>query len=230
MSRQSSQPDLFRNRIDAGTRLARPLLPRVATLAPDDIVVIGLARGGVVVAAEVARELDVRLEAIVVRKLGAPDQPELAIGALAASGDRVFNNRLIKEIGLRPEEIGDITTRAQKAAEALSGEIGAPAVIPDIAGKTAILVDDGLATGATMRVAIQAVYNQGARQVIVAVPVAPVGLLDPFRAIADDVVVLMALENLRAVGQWYESFPDVPSSYVRDTLIAHRSGRRTRES
>ncbi|HEV2073503.1 MAG TPA: phosphoribosyltransferase family protein [Thermomicrobiales bacterium] len=219
----SQQPTGFRDRVDAGARLAMPLLPRVATLAPDDIVVIGLARGGVIVAAEVARQLDVRLEAIVVRKLGAPDQRELAIGALAASGERVLNQPLINDIGLDQEQVESISSQAQKAAMSLCREIGVPAVVPDIVGKTAILVDDGLATGATMRVAIEAVYHQGARQVFVALPVAPASMVEPFREIADDVITIIAPENLRAVGQWYGYFPDVPSSAVRDALAANRA-------
>jgi putative phosphoribosyl transferase len=219
------QPTGFRDRIDAGSRLAMPLLPRVATLTPDDIVVVGLARGGVIVAAEVARQLDVRLEAIVVRKLGAPAQPELAIGALGASGERVLNQPLIDDIGLSEEEVEHISQRAQEAALALSREISAPAVIPDIVGKTAILVDDGLATGATMRVAIEAVYHQGARQVFVALPVVPASMVEPFRDIADDVIAVIAPEHLLAVGQWYESFPDVPSSAVREALATNRARR-----
>src|SRR5699024_10468211 len=94
----SSHPQLFRARVDAGDRLAESLRPRLATLNPADIVIVGLARGGVIVAAEVARVLDVQLEAIVVRKLGAPDQPELAIGAIAADGSRVLNEPLINQI------------------------------------------------------------------------------------------------------------------------------------
>ncbi len=220
----SQQPTGFRDRVDAGARLAVPLLPRVATLAPDDIVVIGLARGGVIVAAEVARQLDVRLEAIVVRKLGAPDQPELAIGALAASGERVLNQPLIKDIGLDQEQVELISGQAQRAAMSLCRETGVPAMVPDIVGKTAILVDDGLATGATMRVAIEAVYHQGARQVFVALPVAPASMVEPFREIADDVITIIAPDNLRAVGQWYGHFPDVPSSAVREALAANRAG------
>lgn len=219
------QPTGFRDRVDAGAQLAMPLLPRVATLAPDDIVVVGLARGGVIVAAEVARQLDVRLEAIVVRKLGAPAQPELAIGALSASGERVLNQPLIDDIGLGEEEVERISRRAQEAALALSREIGAPAVIPDIVGKTAILVDDGLATGATMRVAIEAVYHQGARQVFVALPVVPASMVEPFKGIADDVIAVIAPEHLLAVGQWYGSFPDVPSSAVREALATNRARR-----
>jgi putative phosphoribosyl transferase len=208
----------FRDRIDAGRQLAAKIRPRVGRLSPDDIVIIGLARGGVIVAAEVARQLDVRLEAMVVRKLGAPDQPELAIGALTAAGDRVFNRPLIDEIGLSEEQLQRIADSAEQAARVLSDEIGAPAVVPDIAGKTAILVDDGMATGATMRVAVAAVYNQGARQVTVALPVAPDTAVESLREIADDVVILIAPAHLRAVGQWYQAFLDVPTQRVREVL------------
>lgn len=219
----SHQPTGFRDRADAGAQLASSLLPRVAHLDRKDIVIIGLARGGVIVAAEVAKQMNLRLEAIVVRKLGAPDQPELAIGALSASGEQVLNQPLIDDLGLSEPEVHHIANRAQEAALMLSEELGAPAVIPDIVGKTAILVDDGLATGATMRVAIEAVYNQGAGQVFVAVPIAPSSLVEPFRAISDAVITVVATDHLRSVGQWYGSFPDVPSASVRAVLADHRS-------
>jgi putative phosphoribosyl transferase len=112
-----------------------------------------------------------------------------------------------------------IADRAEQAARVLSDEIGAPATVPDIAGKTAILVDDGMATGATMRVAVAAVYNQGARQVTVALPVAPDTAVESLLEIADDVVILIAPAHLRAVGQWYQAFLDVPTQRVREVLL-----------
>ena len=217
----SQQPSPFRDRIDAGTQLAELIRPRISRLTPNDIVIVGLARGGVIVAAEVARKLDARLEAIVVRKLGAPSQPELALGALSASGDRVFNRALIDELGLSDDEIQHIVDRAMEAARALSIAINAPPEIPDIADKTVILVDDGLATGATMRVAIQTAYAQGAREVIMAVPVAPDTVRQSFRDIVDDMIVLITPKHLRTVGQWYSSFSDVPSEEVRKALEAN---------
>lgn len=214
----SRQTDIFRDRAEAGARLADALRPRLEAFEPDDIVAIGLARGGVIVAAEVAQELDVRLEAIVVRKLGAPDQPELAIGALAADGTKVLNNHLVKDLGLSPPAVEQIIDQATDAARKLSAELGAAPEIPEIEGKTAILVDDGMATGATMRVAIKSVYDQGARLVIVALPVAPESAESDLHQIADDVLILLAPTQLRAVGQWYQVFHGTPSAEVRKAL------------
>lgn len=218
----SRQQDIFEDRSEAGGRLAEALRPVLEGVPRDDIVAVGLARGGVIVAAEVARQLGVRMEAIVVRKLGAPDQPELAIGALAASGERVLNGGLIRDIGISEAQLEAVTNRAIAAAHTLCDEIGAPPQVPDIAGKTVLLVDDGLATGATMRVAIKAARAQEAGRVIVAVPVAPQSSLGRFRELADDVVAVLTPADLRSVGQWYRFFGDTPSSTVRDALAAAR--------
>lgn len=218
----SRQQDIFEDRSEAGGRLAEALRPVLEGVSRDDIVAVGLARGGVIVAAEVARQLGVRMEAIVVRKLGAPDQPELAIGALAASGERVLNGGLIRDIGISEAQLEAVTNRAIAAAHTLCEEIGAPPQVPDIVGKTVLLVDDGLATGATMRVAIKAARAQEAGRVIVAVPVAPQSSLGRFRELADDVVAVLTPADLRSVGQWYRFFGDTPSSTVRDALAAAR--------
>lgn len=218
----SRQQHIFRDRIDAGARLAEALRPIVEHYQPENIVAVGLARGGVIIAAEVATRLGIRLEAIVIRKLGAPDQPELAIGALAASGERVLNERLIRDIGLREIEVDGITARATAAAGALCEEIGAPPEIPDIDGKVALLIDDGLATGATMRAAIEAVRQQGAAHAVVAVPVAPASSIETFQSLADDVVSVLTPSNLSAVGQWYQVFTEVTSDDVRAVLADHR--------
>lgn len=218
----SRQQDIFEDRSEAGGRLAEALRPVLEGVPRDDIVAVGLARGGVIVAAEVARQLGVRMEAIVVRKLGAPDQPELAIGALAASGERVLNGGLIRDIGISEAQLEAVTNRAIAAAHTLCEEIGAPPQVPDIVGKTVLLVDDGLATGATMRVAIKAARAQEAGRVIVAVPVAPQSSLGRFRELADDVMAVLTPADLRSVGQWYRFFGDTPSSTVRDALAASR--------
>ncbi|HWV24907.1 MAG TPA: phosphoribosyltransferase family protein [Thermomicrobiales bacterium] len=214
----SSTPGMFRDRADAGDRLAEALRPHLATLTPADIVIVGLARGGVVVAAEVARMLDVRLETIVVRKLGAPDQPELALGAIAADGSRVLNDPLIERLGLSQEDIDRITRQATDAARILCDDLGVSSQIEDIEGRTVVLIDDGMATGATMRVAIESVYRQGARQVIVGLPVAPDTAETELEEYADDVIILLAPHQLQAVGQWYQAFPDVPTGQVRKAL------------
>lgn len=219
----SRRQDIFRDRVDGGARLAEALRPALEGTPKDEIVAVGLARGGVIVAAEVAKQLGVRLEAIVVRKLGAPDQPELAVGAVTASGERVLNTGLVRDIGLREADIERIASRAQQAAHALCEEIGAPPHVPDIAGKTVLLIDDGLATGATMRVAIEAARAQEAGRVIVAVPVAPSASIGAFRQLADDVIAVITPSDLRSVGQWYRLFGDTPSYEVRDTMAASRT-------
>lgn len=229
----SRRQDIFHDRVEAGSRLADALRPVLEGTPREDIVAVGLARGGVIVAAEVAKQLGVRLEAIVVRKLGAPDQPELAVGALAASGERVLNSGLVRDIGLRSDDIERIATRAQGAANTLCEEIGAPPQVPDIAGKTVLLVDDGLATGATMRVAIEAARAQEASRIVVAVPVAPQSSIGAFRQIADDVVAVITPADLRSVGQWYRLFTDTPSTEVRDAITAaraHHQGQELHES
>lgn len=223
-SRNRDEQRLLRDRVDAGARLAERLRPVLGDTPAGEIVAIGLARGGVIVAAEVARVLGVQLEAIVVRKLGAPDQPELAIGALAASGERVLNSGLIADIGIREMEIDRITARAQEAAEALCEEIGVPPAVPDVEGRTVLLIDDGLATGATMRVAVNAMRQQGAGRIIVAVPVAPAPSIRAFERIADEVVAVLTPHNLQAVGQWYERFFEVTSGEVRQALEKAREG------
>jgi len=223
---RSPRPPAFRDRIDAGMQLAERLRPRVSTLPLDDVVVIGLARGGVVVAAEVAYLLGARLEAMVVRKLGAPGQPELAIGAITAGTGRVLNRALIADLRLSEPQVERITEQAREEARALSRELGIRPEGQDVAGRTAVLVDDGLATGATMRVAIDAAYAMGAARVIVAVPVAPLSMIEPFRTVADEVVAVIATNQLNAVGRWYEVFENVPSSTVRSILD---TARRTRE-
>ncbi len=224
---RSRSPSGFHDRADAGVKLASAIRDRVPLDDPDTIVAVGLARGGVSVAAEVARQLDIRLEAIVIRKLGAPAQPELAIGALAASGERVLNERLIAEIGISEAELDRISRRAVEEAQRICEEIDAPSHVPDIAGKTALLIDDGLATGATMRAAIRASRAQDASRVIVAVPVAPASSVATFRQLADDVITVITPSDLQAVGQWYDMFYGVPTEEVRVLLAADRKRRET---
>lgn len=222
----TSTPNRFHDRIDAADFLVNSLRPYLSVVPQEDIVIVGLARGGVIVAAEIARQLNVRLEAMVVRKLGAPDQPELALGAVTASGDIFYNHHLVRDLGLNEADLDLIVKRAEAAARQLAADLGAPVDMPGIAGKTVVLVDDGLATGATMRVAIQSTRRMNAGKIIVALPVAPASALTRFQEFADQVVTVLAPVHLRAVGEWYENFSDVPSNQVRQALAQnpHRSG------
>lgn len=223
----SRPPSGFHDRADAGAKLASTIRDRISLDDPDSVVAVGLARGGVAVAAEAARRLGIRLETIVIRKLGAPAQPELAIGALAASGERVLNEHLIADIGLAESELDRISRQAVAEAQRICEEIDAPSEVPDIAGRTVLLIDDGLATGATMRAAIRAARAQEAARVIVAVPVAPDSAVATFRHLADDVITVITPSDLRAVGQWYDVFFGVPTDEVRLLLAADRKRRET---
>jgi len=196
----------------------------------NDVVVLGLPRGGVPVAFEVARALDAPLDVFVVRKLGAPGHPELAMGAIASGGVRVLNDHVVAWYRPSAAEIDRVTAfEWHELARRERAYRGDRQPIP-IAGRIAILVDDGLATGASMRAAVQAAHSLAPARVIVAVPV---GAPDSCRAIADvaeEVVCLMQPESFDAVGLWYDDFSQTSEEEVR-TLLAeslpaadHRKG------
>jgi putative phosphoribosyl transferase len=206
----------FDDRRDAGRRLA----VRLADLAPLDPVVIGLPRGGVLVAAEVAAALDAPLELLVVRKLGVPEQPELALGAIAEGGVRVLNADVLEATGL---DAGDLARLSAREEAALAEEIAryrrgrAPL---EVADRVVIVVDDGLATGATARVAITALRERGVRRIVLAVPVAPRDTIEAFAALADDVVVLAVPRPFIAVGTAYRGFGPAGDAEVIAALDA----------
>src|SRR5205823_5789105 len=191
---------LFRDRRDAGGALAA----RLERYRGRDPLVLGLPRGGVVVAAEVARRLGAELDVVVARKLGSPHSAELAIGAVTADGGRFLNEDVIRELGL-PEPYVTAVTKVQRG-EARRRETlfraGRPA--PRIRGRIVILVDDGLATGATMQAAVQSVRAQAPARLVVAVPVGSREACAALRAEADEVVCLSEPEDFGAVGSWYE--------------------------
>lgn len=208
-------PDRFRDRVDAGRRLAVALMEYANR---SDVTVLGLPRGGVPVAAEVAKALMAPLDVCVVRKLGAPDQPELAIGAIAEGGARVMNLELIRDLGLETSEVDAVAARElaelHRRVNTFRGGI-APA---PLAGRIVILIDDGLATGATMEAAIAAVRQSAPARIIAA---APVGAADSCRrlsAVADEVVCPLRPHNFYAVGQWYEDFSPTTDEEVTALL------------
>jgi putative phosphoribosyl transferase len=206
----------FANRRAAGRDLAIRL-GRWAS-APDPLV-LGLPRGGVPVAAEVARILGAPLDVFVVRKLGVPGREELALGAVASGGARVLNRQVLAAFGVSAGDVEAITARALadvRDREAAYRAAGRAPLSP--AGRTAILVDDGLATGATMRAAVHAVRAVGPARVVVAVPVAPLEVCVALRAEADDAVCAATPEPFGAVGRWYADFHPVSADEVRDAL------------
>lgn len=211
---------MFRDRSDAGRRLAAKLSHLSGRR---DLIVLGLPRGGVPVAAEVARSLAAPMDVFLVRKLGVPGREELAMGAIASGGVRVVNTGVVRELGITPDQIEAVAAVEARELERREREYrhGLPA--PDVRGKVAILVDDGLATGSTMRAAVAAVRRLRPSRVVVAVPVGAPDTCDQFRKIADEVVCVETPDPFFAVGSWYDDFSQTTDDEVRDLLAAHSS-------
>ncbi len=185
---------------------------------PNLALVLGLPRGGVPVAFEVARELDAPLDVFVVRKLGVPGHEELAMGAIASGGVRVLNDTVVAELQIGEEVITHAAAvegaELERRERAYRGDRGPV----EVAGQTVILVDDGLATGSTMRAAALAVRAQEPERLVVAVPVAAEQTCDEFRAEVDEIICLLTPEPFHAVGLWYEDFTPTSDNEVRDLL------------
>jgi putative phosphoribosyl transferase len=211
-------PALFRDRVDAGRRLA-VLLRDFAHR--DDLLVLGLPRGGVPVAHEVARALGAPLDVFVVRKLGVPGHDELAMGAIASGGVCLVNDDVVEAFAVTGDEIARVAAREGRELERRErlyrGDGRAP---PRVAARTVLIVDDGLATGASMRAAVEAVRAQHPRAIIVAVPVGAADSCDALRATADDVVCALTPEPFDAVGLWYDDFRQTTDEEVHE-LLAH---------
>ena len=214
----------FRDRAEAGRRLASEL---GAYADRPDVLVLALPRGGVPVAAEIARALDAPLDLMLVRKLGVPGHEELAMGAVATGGVRVLNEDVVGALGLEEDVIDAVARRElaelERRQHAYRGERPPSA----IEGRTLILVDDGLATGATMRAAVEAARDVGPTEIVVAVPVAPPETCRLLEEVADDVVCVESPEPFLAIGVWYEHFGQVGDEEVRallDAVPAPRSG------
>jgi len=210
---------IFRDRGEAG-RLLAGALERYA--GREEVIVLGLPRGGVPVAAEVARALHAPLDVLVVRKLGAPGQEELAIGAIGEGGVRVLNEQLVRDLGISREEINRIAAREEAELErrVMAYRGGHDALV--VEGKTVIVVDDGVATGATMRAGLQTLRVLGAAKIIAAAPVGAEDSVAALEADADEVVVLETPAWFSAVGQWYEDFRQTTDEEVRHLLAQHR--------
>jgi putative phosphoribosyl transferase len=193
---------VFVDRIDAGRRLAE----RLADYARLEPVVIGMARGGVPVAAQVAERLGAPLDVLVVRKIGVPWHPELGVGAIAEGGATVANDALIAELGIRPDELEAVVGRERRVLdERVHRYRGRRPPVP-VAGRVAIVIDDGLATGYTARAAIDALRRRGASRVVLAVPVAPRHTMEALRSVADEVVAVDPRDDLYAIGEFYADF------------------------
>ena len=213
--RTISMTRVFLDRVEAGRALAQSLLAyRGATNA----IVLALPRGGVPVGFEVARALGLPLDVLVVRKLGLPGQPELAMGAIATGGALVLNEDVLRFAGGREAALEQVRRREQVELERRERQYRGARPPLEMADRTGILVDDGLATGATMEVAVRALRGLGATRIVVAVPVASQDALSRIAAVADEVVCLEAPMFFSAVGQWYRDFGQTSDAEVSELL------------
>ena len=211
---------IFTDRRDAGRQLAGAL----SGYRDEDAVVLALPRGGVPVGYEVAQALNIPLDVFVARKLGAPGQPELAIGAIAPGGVRILNDGVVRELGVSE---GWIETAAEKELAEIERRMrrfrnARPE--PEVCGRTVILVDDGVATGMTVRAAIRAIREKAPRRIVLAVPVCADVTADSLASEVEDLVCLQAPDDLWAIGLWYDNFHQLDDEEVVELLERNRRG------
>jgi putative phosphoribosyl transferase len=208
----------FQNRVDAGRQLGAQLQ---LYSKRKDVIVLGIPRGGVLVAAEVARALDVPLDIFISRKLGVPGQEELAFGAVASGGVRVLDRKIIEEVGISIQQVEQITEQAKRELERREKLYRGDRPLPNLENRTVFLVDDGIATGASMRAAILALRQFTPARIIVAVPVAPVSTWNRLQAEVDELVCVHTPKDFDAIGRFYSDFSQVPDGEV--TELFHRA-------
>lgn len=207
---------LFRDRADAGRILAGKL---TAYANRPDVLVLALPRGGVPVAYEVAQALHAPLDVFLVRKLGLPGQEELAMGAIASGGTRVLNEEVIGKLNVSEQVIETVAAEEQRELSRREHDYRDRRPPPDVRGRTVILVDDGLATGSTMRAAVAALRRRGPSRIIVAVPVGAPDICAELQKEADEVVCAQMPEHFYAVGAWYDDFSQTSDEEVRHLLV-----------
>ena len=210
----------FRNRRDAGRRLATEL---VTYANRPDVIVLALPRGGVPVGYEVATALGAPLDVFVVRKLGLPWHEEIAMGAIASGGVRVLDKELLRIARVSEADLRRVIAREAKELARRERQYRGDRPFPDLRDKTVILVDDGLATGSTMRAAVEALRQEGPARIVVAVPVSSPETCDAFRDVADEIICAETPEPFRAVGAWYDDFSQTKDEEVHELLERARS-------
>lgn len=223
----------FRDRFDAGRRLAATL---AAYADRPDLVVLALPRGGVPVGYEVATALHAPLDVMLVRKLGVPGHEELAMGAIASGGVRVISDDVVRALGIPDRAIAAVAANEERELKRRESAYRGDQPPADLRGRTVILVDDGLATGSTMRAAVAALKAQRPKHLVVAVPVAAAETCESLRSEVDEVVCALTPEPFLAVGQWYQDFSQFTDKEVRellqaaaDDLVTRRLARRLTE-
>ncbi len=206
---------IYRDRVDAGKQLAK----RLTDFADrDDVLVLALPRGGVPVAYQVAKALQVPMDIFLVRKLGVPGHEELAMGAISTGGVRVLNDDIVSYLRIPRDVIDAVAAGELKELERREREYRGDRPEPDVRGKTVILIDDGLATGSTMRAAAAALRQQNPTRIIVAVPVSAPQTCDEYRMGVDEIICARTPEPFFGVGMWYEDFSQTTDDEVRDLL------------
>jgi putative phosphoribosyl transferase len=205
----------FHDRHEAGRRLAGELR---AYAGRDDVIVVALPRGGVPVGYEVAHALGLPLEVMQVRKLGVPGHEELAMGAIASGGVRIVSENVVEALGIPERVIATVAAAEAQELERRERVYREGRLFPEMRGRTVILVDDGLATGSTMRAAAAALRSLGAARLVAAVPVAPKESCDAVREVVDEVVCASVPERFQAVGEWYDDFSQISDQEVSELL------------
>jgi putative phosphoribosyl transferase len=212
---------LFADRVDAGRRLVSAL----KTLVDKDAIVLAIPRGGVVVGYEIAKALDLPLDVIIPRKIGAPDNPELAIGAVTEDGTVLLDNRLVKYLRVSQDYIEKESETQKLAIQRRLRLYREDIPYPSLENRDVIIVDDGIATGSTMKAALASVRNKGAKNVVIAIPVGPPSTIRELEKEADHVVCLYTPESFYAIGQFYEEFTQTEDEEVTKLLKLNKQQR-----
>ena len=208
----------FKNRVSAGQELAQAVLDKLKPAKDEDFLVLALPRGGVPIAFEVAQKLGAELDLMVVRKLGLPWHSELAMGAIASGGIRILNEDVVRSSGVNESTIDQVQQDEEKELTRRETAYRGDRPTPTLQGRRIILVDDGIATGATIKAAVKAARRQKPADITVAVPVAPPETLSALRDLADDVICVLAPDMMNAIGAWYIDFDQTSDDEVRDLL------------
>ncbi|HSP41944.1 MAG TPA: phosphoribosyltransferase family protein [Luteolibacter sp.] len=217
--------DMFLDRADAGRRLAAKLRGFPTTSPP---LLLALPRGGVPVAAKVAAALGLPFDVLVVRKLGVPGHEEYAMGAIAGGGVMMLDHEVVARLGVSLDALERVVAREERELERRERNFRGGLAFPQVAGRTVIVVDDGIATGSTMSAAVALLRKQNAGRIVVAVPVAADDSAERLRGEADEVVTLLEPGNLGAVGRWYRDFGQTGDDEVRRLLEESRTARAER--
>ncbi len=217
------QPVTFQNRIDAGEKLAERLLwlkqSQLKERDPQNIVIVGIPRGGVIIADIIASKLGAKLDIVVSRKIGAPDNSELAIGAVMPNGSYFLNQEIVASRNIPLDYIqAQASAQAKEIERRLTSYRGTKEYDNEFDGKTVVLVDDGIATGATMLASARWIKNEQCKQLVIAVPVAPGEILSQLKQVADEVIVLYTPEPFIAIGRFYEDFDQVSDNQVKEIM------------